>query len=708
MDLVENLPRHTPRGSASFFIFRGAVAWRFVVYVACTAVALLISYSLGKEQAWDVLNHHLYAGFSAVHDRFGQDYFAAGPQAYLNPYAYVPFYALVAAGLPALTVASLLAVLQSAMLWLTYELGLIVSPVGRPGRRAAFAICGVAMALLNPILLQQLGTSFTDITTGELVLGGWVLLAATIRAPGAPRVIAAAVLLGVATALKLTNAVHAISAATLLLFLPLPLNRRFRFASAYVGALGLSFAVVSAPWAYRLAKAFGNPFFPLLNGLFRSPEFTTERVHVMRFVPSNLTEMLWRPFAMLDPWMMVHEELRAPDSRYALLLVLALILAGIVLLRPLWRPRVQVAGSPPAGAAPPADPRVLAALGTAFALDWVLWLAGSGNSRYFLPLACVAGVLVIGIVCNLFSTRPKVRNYVLAAIFATQAVQVWWGAELRWGASAWGGKWFEVSVPEALAKQPALYLTMEVRSQSFLAPYLPREAGLVDIASSYPLDGTGAAGRRVEALVQRYAPHVRLLLTAEHLRADGERHGPTVPGIDSTLQRFGLRTDPADCATITVKDLASGPRYVSTANPVAPAGPEPLYLLSCALVADHADHADDLARERTANLVLDRLEDACPELFQPRRLPTGRYGNMWRRIYLNTDLVAWVSRGEVKFFDPVQGDDTVYLGPESDWARAAPRLACGRRHGHYFAKVLNPKPDTKELASRTAALHAVP
>ena len=48
--------------------------------------------------AWDTLNYHLYAGFSAVNDRFAQDYFAAGPPSYFNPYAYVPFYALVSIG----------------------------------------------------------------------------------------------------------------------------------------------------------------------------------------------------------------------------------------------------------------------------------------------------------------------------------------------------------------------------------------------------------------------------------------------------------------------------------------------------------------------------------------------------------------------------------------------------------------------------------
>ena len=676
---------------------RGAAIPRLPFFLACTVLALLINYALGKEVAWDLLNYHLYAGFAAVHDRFGHDYFAAGPQSYFNPYAYVPFYALVASGLPAIAVASVLAALHSIILWLTFELGLTVSPSGSPARRATFATCAVAMAALNPILLQQLGTSFTDITTGELVLGGWLLLATTVRTPSAPRIIVAAALLGVATALKLTNAVHAVSAAVVLFFLPMPFTRRLRSASAYVIALGLSFAFVAAPWAYRLEEAFGNPFFPLLNGIFRSPEFTTEPVRHLRFIPSSLPEALWRPFAMVDPWVMVHEELRAPDSRYALLL----ILAGILLLWRLWRPGPPVqadgAASRAGGAAsiawPPADPRVLAALGCGFAVDWVVWLIVSGNSRYFLPLACVAGVLVIGLVFNLFSKWPKVRNYVLAAIFAPQALQVWMGAELRWDAAPWTGQWFEVAVPETLTTHPNLYVMVEVRSNSFLAPYLPPDSGLVDISGGYPLEATGANGRRVQNLIRRYAPHVRLLVTGERLYADAERRAPTVSGINSTVQGFGLQVDPGDCATIGVRGIASAmevgsPGAVSTTG-LSP----PLFLVSCALVPDHRDHSADLARQRTANIVLDRLEDACPELFRPRRPPTGRYAYMWRRIYLNTDVVAWVSKNEVKFFDPVLGDDTTYLGSESDWAQAPRRLVCGRRNGHYFAKVLSSQRD---------------
>jgi hypothetical protein len=225
-------------------------------------------------------------------------------------------------------------------------------------------------------------------------------------------------------------------------------------------------------------------------------------------------------------------------------------------------------------------------------------------------------------------------------------------------------------------------MTIEIRSDSFLAPYLPPDAGLIDLQSSYPLEPTGANGRRVQTLIQRYAPHVRVLLTGERLYPDGAKESPTVSQINSTLQGFGLQVDPGDCATIRVDGLASDPE-IGTGLPV------PVLLVSCGLVADHGDHSVELARQRTASIVLDRLEDACPELFRPRRPPTARFANMWRRIYLNTDLVAWVSKNEVKFFDPARGDDTTYLGSESDWARTPPHLVCGRRNDHYFARVLN-------------------
>jgi len=687
MSVAADAPGQPLRGAPAQTTWHSALGLaRLPVYLACTVLALVVNYFSGKEMAWDTLNYHLYSGFSAVNDRFSQDYFAAGPQAYINPYAYVPFYALVSSGLPALLVASLLAAVHSLILWLTFELALVVFPGGNTARRVTLAVCATMLAAVNPVLLQQIGSSFADITTAELVLAGWLLLATAVRTPGTARVICAALLLGATTALKMTNAVHVIAAAAMLTMLPRPLPVKIRYGALYACFTAAAFALVAAPWAYRLEEKFGNPFFPLLNNVFRSPQFTAEPLRHLRFIPSSLGEALWRPFAMLDPHYMVHEELMAPDSRYAVLALLMCVWA----IRWLWQR--HSAAPAPAAADSPLDLRVLRALGCAFVIDWVLWLGGTGNSRYFIPMACVCSVLVIGLLLLVLPARAKVCAYILGALFATQAVQLCWGTEWRWNSVPWdGGAWFEIDAPPSLRSERALYLSIGIQSDSFVAPYLAKDAGFIDFSGGYPLTPGGANGAQVEALIGKYAPHLRVLVRGQRLYADAERRAPSLSQVNGALARFGLRADPTECAKISVHGLPPDlePSFARS-SVFEPEPRDTTFIVSCRLVPDSAEHSADIAKQQQADIVLNRLEDACPELFQPRRLPTDTRGPMLRRLYMNTDVVAWISWGWVKFQEPLRGDDMVLLGRESDWLKAPLRLSCGRHQGHYFARVLGP------------------
>ncbi len=657
------------------------------VYVACTLAALVTNYLLGKDMAWDTLNYHLYAGFSAVNDRFAQDYFAAGPPSYFNPYAFVPFYLLVKAGLSPLVISSLLAVVHSVVFWLVYELAICVCPSHNNRARMIFGVCAVAMTFLNPILVQQLGSSFADITTTELMLGGWLLLAQAVRAPQAARIVCAGLLIGAATALKPTNAVHAIAACALLAFLPRTLPGRIRYALSYSAALALGFVMIAAPWSFRLERMFGNPLFPLMNDVFRSPEFTTEPLRHFRFIPGSFAEALWRPFAMVDPRSMVQEELMAPDLRYAILV----ILAGLLLLR--WLSKRFAHSSTYAPPLEPAAARVLAALGCGFATDWALWLTASGNGRYFLPMASVAGIVIVALVFRLFASRPKLRNYALAAILGAQTIQLCYGADHRWNGMPWDRQWLDIEIPEKLATEPNLYFTAGVQSNSFIAAYLARGSGLVNFSGAYVLGPDGATGARIETLIRRYAPHLRVLWRATQAEAANLPLDYQFP-VNDALARFSLRIDPDDCVRIALHGLPPEFEFtigrLQATQPVRPAAPQAdtSYLISCRIVPDHSTDSAEIARERGVDVVFNRLEDACPKLFQPRRLRTEHDREGWRRVYVNTDIVLLASHGSVKFINPPQSGAAISLGLESQWTEAPPRLACGRRNGRYFVEVL--------------------
>lgn len=674
---------------------------RFWVYVSCTTIAIVVSYLLGKEMMWDNLDYHLYAGFSALHDRFGQDYFAAGVQSYLNPYIYAPFYGLVRTGLPALWVASAFAAVQSGILWLTYELAVVVTPTANPRLRMAIGSCAALLALVNPILIDQLGSSFADITTAEVVLAGWLLLVYALRAPGAARIIFAGLLLGAASGLKLTNSLHALSACVLLLFIPTNSSRKAWLSLGFIAAVGVSFAIVATPWAIRLDEHFGNPFFPLLNNVFRSPHFPAVPLADFRFVPSSFAQALWRPFAIALPVAFVDDEYASPDLRYALLLILAVVWALLWGWRRL-RPAPESSATLEAGFAN----RGFVALACAFLLDGILWLRISGNGRYFLAMACVAGVLGVVLACRIFADRRHVLGVLLTTVFVIQGVQLAFGTEYRTSVPWDGGSWFEVSVPAALQRKPDLYFILGEESESFIAPFVAKGAGFVNLDGDYVLGPAGANGARILALIHRYSGHIRIGVMASEFMLSPVKHLPDVAHANDALAPFGLRADTADCSTITVRDMRFPWRKVLPGTlpmklpqiktallrvPQSRAG----YLVTCRVVPDPSSRVTLAKAQREPDLAFDRLEGECPDLFQPRHPVTQAFGDaqsgyIWMRKYPATDLTAVIVSGSLRLADGTRGGRPDILGSESDWAKGAVPVACGRHGEHYYAKVASP------------------
>jgi hypothetical protein len=664
-------------------IDREAVPYRLYVYAACTVLAVVLNYVFGKDMAWDQLHYHYYSGFSALNDRFEQDYFAAGPQSYFNPYAYVPFYLLVKLGLPGLAVGTVLAMIHSVVLWLTYELACRVCPAEDRKERCFFGLCATILAFMNPILLQQIGSSFSDITTTGLVLGGWLLLVQAVRYARTTPIIFGAILLGLATALKPTNGVHALAGFFLVAFVPLPFLGRIRNLFYFGATLGTSFVLTAAPWSYRLAKTFGNPMFPLLNNVFKSPEIATASSKAYRFIPDSLTEAVLRPFEMSGTGDMIHEELSSPDIRYALLLLVFLIFIIAWFWQSIRRGSIPVAASHSESAT-----RALAALGCGFAADWIAWLSGSGNSRYFIPMACVAAVLVVALLFRLLANHTLGRNGILLALFVAQGAQLVMGTDYRWNPAPWDGRWFNVEIPERLAADPSLYLSMGGPSNSFLVPFLAKGSGFVNFSGSYVLGPDGATASRVRAMIRRGAPHLRVLVSGEQIFPNAARREPRQSDVDDILRTFGLRVDMSDCETIIVQGLRPKPwRAFDSSLPVPPMPRYKSQFASCHLELDSTDQSQELARRRAVDVVLNRLEDACPALFQPRP-QTEHVNQVWLRAYGATDLTAWVGNGEVKFIDPTRDFQEIFVGREEAWAKGPLPIECGRRHGIYFARLM--------------------
>jgi len=662
---------------------------RFWAYSGCTLLAVLSSWWLGKDVLWDTIHYHLYAGFSALHNRFDLDYFAAGNQSYLNPYGYVPFYLLATSGLTAFQAATVLAVSQSAILWLSYELGVAVAPPEDPHTRVAMGVSAAALAFANPILIDQFGSSFADITTAELILAGCLLLIVAFRMPGAWRILGAGSLFGAAAALKLSNALPVAALVIVPLFRPVGWRRRLGDAALLCVCVGVSFALISLPWSLQLERHFGNPFLPLLNGVFRSPQYVNGAGLESRFIPSSLAAALLRPFTIATPVRMVHFETAAPDPRY-----LILLLAAIATLA--WRfTRYRLGQSVADGPCGLPEKRALTALGCAFLIDWIIWLAISGNSRYLLPMACVSAVIAVALLFRMLARWSRLRYGVVAAVLAAQIWQVYAGTEFRTPLRfPWNhGPWFDVAKLPAADSKPALYFSVGVQSNAFIVPFLPAGSGFIDLDGDYVLGPLGANGAHVRSLIRRFAPHLRVLAIDARVDADRRTDAPDAANLDDALAPFGLRAATNRCSRIVVPAVPK--LRVATIGHALPNLPwsawYTLYLVTCDVVEDPGAYRAMLPALQSADRVLDRVEDACPAVLQPRRSLTMRVNDRyhhddWVRRYGNTDTDAWVSGGRVLFESALGGDTVHDLGPVSAWEKAPPpRIACGRTEdGHFY------------------------
>jgi hypothetical protein len=690
MSSLESLA--TPQGSAlspAAILRRAVTSPRLLVYISCALLALVTSYWLGKDMQWDTLDYHLYAGFSALHGRFGIDYFAAGGQSYLNPYAYVPFYLLATSRLTAFAAATILALIHSAILWLSYELAVSLAPPEDRRTRVAIGVSAVILAFANPVLIDQFGSSFIDITTAELVLAGCLLLVGALRTPGAWRIAGAGVLLGAATAFKLTNALPAVSLAIVPLFLPVRWRRRFGHAALLGVCIAGGFALVAWSWSLQLERYFGNPFLPLLNGLFHSPQYTSGPSLDYRFIPPSWGAALWRPFAITRPVRLVHEESAAPDLRYVILLIVG-ISSLIHWLARRWMRRA----APAVGARLLPEDRVLLALACAFLADWVLWLATSGNSRYFLPMACVTAVLAIALLFRLLARWPRLRYCVVAVVLGLQVHQVSVGSNFRPFLPWNNGSWFDVPQVPIADSAPALYFSVGVQSNAFIVPFLPRGSGFINLHGDYVLGPRGANGAHILSLIQRFSPHLKVLVSDRRVDADRRTDVPNPLDVNDALQPFGLRADLDHCARIVVP--AAPKVHNVTVGRAVPNLPKSdwytVYLVTCDVAADGQAYGVVLPEERAADQALDRLEDACPAVLQPRRSVTFRVKardaqDDWVRSYGNTDVDAWVSQGRVYFESALGKDELHDLGPESAWQTTPPRVICGRaENGMFFLR----------------------
>lgn len=622
---------------------RGATLTAFAV-----PAALCIAWTLfaGKDLNWDLLHYHVYVPYALLGGRMAQDYFAASAQSYLNPLGFLPFYAMVAAGWHSVVVSMLFAAVHGLNLTFLYLIA------RRLVEQQSLAVLAAALGGASAVFWATAGTSFLDPLLTVPMLGAVLILLGAPQGGSIPRSWWAGVLFGVAAALKYSNAFFSLAALVLV--------GRWRAAAAYAFGGAAAVAVLAAPWLALLYREFGNPFFPHLNSVFRSPDFPAISLGAERFAPRELGDALAFPFRLASPESMVYAEISAPDLRFAALGFAFLGLAVSMIVR---RRAVLLTSN---------DGRFL----SFFLLALAAWIWTSGNGRYGMLVLLLVGPCLARLLDA--AAGPRATRIVLAVVLVAQITACAMISPLRWFiAERWSREWFPFVVPERAKREPVLYLTMEAQTMMAVAPFLHPGSSYVNLRGQHSL---APGWKRIDALIARHEGNVRVLGRGLRLQADGNPRPEVIEVYDSTMLRFGFRLDTADCFAIGWQgdETDALSRFANTLGAHLESRGRLLSLASCALVRAQRDPRDIEAEARMSR-IFDRIERDCPRLFRGHTSMTEPLGDEWSRTYAGLEGRMETHAGRVvlvPFFKLIYFD----LGALADWERpdGAPQPAACR------------------------------
>lgn len=292
----------------------------------------VLSAILPRDASFDVAHYHIHNGWSVLNGRLDTDLAPAELHSFLNPTYNAVAYWLIKT-LPGVVAAAILALPQALIFPALYYLARNLTRAAGKSYPVWILLAVAATGFLAGPLMQLMSSVRNDAIGALGFLVGLLLIL-----PEKPsdldwrRLAASSLLVGFLTGMKLTNATYAIGFAGAVMVV-LPGVRARLQGAAICAASGLAGIVAGGgAWAYTLWQKFGNPVYPLMNGIFKSPEGTEESFRDARFLPDGLLEGLIRPFHFLFDGALITEE---PffDARFQLGYLAAFALTGLALAR---------------------------------------------------------------------------------------------------------------------------------------------------------------------------------------------------------------------------------------------------------------------------------------------------------------------------------------------------------------------------------------
>jgi hypothetical protein len=448
--------------------------WLLMLLICCGTG--ILSVALGPDNYWDLRYYHLYAPWAYLHDRYLYDVGPAQEQGFLNPTADLILYGLISSPLNETprVIAFIMGAMHGINAAVLFAISLhVVRPLA-PSQRWPLCVVAWLMGVSGAGFVSLIGTSTNDLTSSLFVLGSLlgILKAAqpaTARA-SALGLAGAGLLAGIGIGLKFTSAVYAPGLGAIALVATA--RRRTIGGLVLFGAAALLGGLaVAGHHMLTLWHDFGNPTFPYLNQIFRSPYWEPEAIRDARFIPEGFWQLITYPFywTTLHPYVVAEPPFRDWRAAIAYVAVAAGLAAfAVKFVRSGYRqehPSTHTCG--------------LDLVLIFVVLSYLCWALGFGYYRYVIPLEMLTGIVTVGALIWVFEDRRVQIVAAIASLILAATTTVY----LDWGRSRYGDRYVDVRVPPLPANSVVLIATWD--PVAYFIPFADPTVQYLGIENNY-------------------------------------------------------------------------------------------------------------------------------------------------------------------------------------------------------------------------------
>ncbi|CAO3423158.1 hypothetical protein [Azospirillum doebereinerae] len=506
------------------------LGWAFLLLAPLAYGALTLGF--GMDANWDLRNYHWYNGYALLTGRIGFDLLPAQMPTFYNPLLDVPFF-LLADRLPARVAGFLWGSLQGVNLSLLFLLASSCLRNVPSLQRTLIAMALATMGGLGGGTLGLIGTTFHDNLVSLGVLGALVIVAHGLPGildgrplPAFGRVAMGGLLAGAAMGMKNPTVIYAVGLCLGFLALPARPWRRLWLAFFFgIGVLG-GLALCGGFWMAHLWIDYGNPIFPHMNHVFKSPfAAISDYVNVGFFPPSKLARVFF-PFVFTVHPLTVGE---VPffDARVLALFVLIPVGALTAFITKSSRPRNDWLTEGPAT-------RYLL---VALTVTYALWVAMFCIYRYLVPVEMLAPLALVMAV-GLLPLARRLRIGLAAGLLVLLQLTI---QPADWGRVAWADRWVTAEVPPIADPDNTMLLMAGYWAIAHVVPSLPPRMPVVRIQSNF-LQPDSVGNGYLAILKDKVAAHRGAFLMLSTI--------PDTAGAAKAAALLGLRLDMASCRPI--------------------------------------------------------------------------------------------------------------------------------------------------------------